>query len=87
MDINIIWVAPVVAVLVATLSRPPIAKALRGLVGNRKELVLFALFEAVAIVATTLLLMAFGPQAGGLALLGFVALFTIWAMKPPAKPR
>jgi hypothetical protein len=45
------------------------------------------MFEAVAIGATALLLMAFGPQAGGFALLGFVALFAMWALKPPAKPR
>ena len=86
---SIFLIALMMAVLVAILilSRPPMAKALRRLLGNHKELVLFALFEAVVIGATTLLLLAVGPQAGGFALLGFVALFTIWAMKPPAKPR
>jgi hypothetical protein len=41
----------------------------------------------VAIGATALILMAVGPQAGGFALLGCVALFLIWGMKPPAKRR
>ncbi len=76
-----------VAVLIAILSRPPIIKALRGLFADRKELLLFAMFETVAIGATALLLMVVGPQAGGYVLLGFVALFFIWTMKPPAKRR
>ena len=45
---DIFWVAPVVAVLIAILSRPPINKALHGLLADRKELVRFAMFESVA---------------------------------------
>lgn len=80
-------VALVVVGLVAILQRPPIAKAWRGLLGDRKELLLFAVFEVVAIAAWVLVLMAFGLKAGIYVLLGGVSLFALWATKPPAKPR
>jgi hypothetical protein len=82
---DILLIVPAVVVLILVLSRPAVIRAVRGLLADRKELVLFALFEVVAIGATTLLLMAVGPQAAGFALLGFVALFFMWVMKPPAK--
>jgi hypothetical protein len=79
--------APVVVVLIAVLSRPAIIRALRGLLADRKELILFAMFEAVAIGATALLLIAVGPQVAGFVLVGLAALFFTWVMKPPAKRR
>jgi hypothetical protein len=82
---DIFWIAPVAVVLIAILSRPPIIRALRGLLADRKELVLFALFEAVAIGAFALALMAFGLQVSAVLLLACVGLLLIWAMKPPAK--
>jgi hypothetical protein len=86
---NIFWLAPLVAVLIAMLSRPPtakaIAKALRGLLADRRELALFAMFEAVAIGATALLLVAVGPLAAGVVLLGCAALFLVWVIRPPAQ--
>ncbi|MDP3738340.1 MAG: hypothetical protein Q8R02_13175 [Hyphomonadaceae bacterium] len=84
---DIFWIAPVVVVLIAIaiLSRPPINKALRGLLADRKELVLFAMLEAVAIGAFALALMAFGLQVSAVLLLACVGLLLIWAMKPPAK--
>jgi phosphotransferase system glucose/maltose/N-acetylglucosamine-specific IIC component len=77
----------VVAVLIAILTWPPITKALRGLLADRKELALFALFEAVAIGAFALALMVFGLQVSAVLLLACVGLFAIWALKPPAKRR
>jgi hypothetical protein len=84
---DIFWIVPLVVVLIAIviLSRPPITKALRGLLADRKELVLLAMFEAVAIGAFALALMAFGLQVSAILLLACVALFAIWAMRPPAK--
>ncbi len=77
----------VVVIAIAILSRPAFSKALRGLLTDHKELILFALFEAVAIAAFVLVLMIFGLQVSAVLLLGSVALFAIWATKPPAKRR
>lgn len=62
-------------------------KAFLGLIGNRKELALFALFEVVAIAGVAVGLAIFGPKVGGFLLLACVCLFCLWATKPPAKPR
>jgi hypothetical protein len=62
-------------------------KAFLGLLGNRKELALFALFELVAIAALAVVLAIFGPGIGVIILLASVCAFAFWATKPPAKPR
>jgi hypothetical protein len=64
-----------------------IGKAFLGLLGNGKELALFAMFELVAIGASAVVLAIFGPRVGVFVLLASVCLFALWATKPPAKPR
>jgi len=76
-----------VSVLAVILSRPPIVKALLGLLRDRKELVLFALFLLVEIVLVAVILMVFGPREGFYVLIASVALFAVWATRPPAKRR
>jgi hypothetical protein len=82
-----LWIAPLVVVLITVLSRPAIIRVQRDLLADRKELILFALFEAAAIGAMALLLIAVGPQAAGAVLVALVVLFSMWVMKPPAKRR
>ena len=71
--------------LIAVLSRPAITKALRGLLANGKELELFALSLLVAVGLVAVLLAVFGPSIAGAIMLAFIALFAMWAIRPPAK--
>src|SRR5262249_42966135 len=64
-----------------------IGKAFVRLLGDGKELVLFALFEVAAIAATALIFLVFGIPAGFYVLIGAVGLFAILVMKPPAQKR
>ena len=64
-----------------------IGKAFVRLLGDGRELVLFALFEVAAISAAALTFVIFGIPAGLYVLLGAVGLFAILAMKPPAQKR
>jgi hypothetical protein len=82
-----LWLLLVVAVLVAILSRPQMAKVLRGLLKDREELALFAMFLLVEVGLVAVVLATLGPRVGFYVILGSVASFVIWAMKPPAKPR
>lgn len=78
----------VIAVLAPILAQPEIRKALRGFIGDRRELALFALFEVAAIAAVALLLLLVGPQVGGIVLILAAGLLALWAvMKPPAQKR
>ena len=77
----------VFSVLGVILSRPPIAGALVGLLKDRKELALFAGFLLVEVVLVAVVLAAVGPRVGFYVILASVALFVIWAMRPPAKRR
>jgi len=73
--------------LAAILSWPPITKSLLGLLKDRKELALFALFLLVEVSLAAIVLAVLGPRVGVFVILASVALFAIWAMKPPAKRR
>lgn len=77
----------IVLVLAAILSWPPITKLLRGLLGNRKELALFAIFLLVEVGLVAVGLAALGPRVGFYVLIASVALFAIWVTRPPARPR
>jgi hypothetical protein len=74
-------------ILGAILSRPPIAKLLRSLLKDRKELSLFAAFVAVEVCLTAIVLEVFGPRVGVFVIVASVLLFAVWAMKPPAQRR
>jgi hypothetical protein len=76
-----------VSLLVGILSQPLFAKPLRGLWRNRKELALFAAFFLVEGALVAIVLAAVGPRVAFYVIIGSVALFAIWAMKPPAKRR
>jgi hypothetical protein len=76
----------IVLILAAILSWPPISKLLRGLLGNRKELALFAIFLLVEVGLVAIGLVVLGPRVGFYVLIASVALFAIW-VRPPAKPR
>jgi hypothetical protein len=60
-------------------------KAFVKLLGNGKELALFATFQLAAISALALSLAAFGPQVSIIALLVCVALLLLFTLKPPPK--
>jgi hypothetical protein len=77
----------VISILVVILSRAPIAKALLGLMKDRKELVLFALFVLVEVLLTAVVLAVFGPRVGVFVIIASVLLFAAWATRPPAKRR
>jgi hypothetical protein len=77
----------IVAVLVVVLSRPPISNALLGLLKDRKELALYALFVLVEVALTAIVLTVFGPRVGIYVILASVLLFAFWATRPPAKRR
>jgi hypothetical protein len=64
-----------------------VGKLFVKLLGDGKELALFALFELAAIAALALSLAAFGPQVSIIALLVCVALLLLFALKPPPKAR
>src|SRR5262245_37835560 len=63
-----------------------IGKAFVRLIGNGRELLLFALFEVAAIALTALIFLVFGIPAGAFVLIGAVGLFALLAM-PPAEKR
>ena len=77
----------VISILSAILSRPQIARLLLGLLKDRKELALFAVFLLVEIVLVAIVLAVVGPRVGFYVIIASVALFVIWAMRPPAKRR
>ena len=83
----LIAIAVIVTVLAAILSRPPITKALLGLLRDRKELVLFAVFVLAEIAAVAMVLAVLGPRVGFFLIIASLALFVIWATKPPASRR
>src|SRR5262249_10120757 len=64
-----------------------LGRALMNIFGNGRELALFALFEAAAVAAMALSLAAFGPRVSVIALLVCLALFILFAWKPPPKAR
>ena len=76
-----------ISTLIAVLSRLQIAGALLGLLKDRKELALFAVFLLVEIFLVAAVLAVFGPNTGGAMMLASIALFAIWVMRPPAQRR
>ena len=65
-----------------------IGRALHGLLGDRRELALFALFEIMAIGAVALLIIAVGPRTSGTVLIvGAFLLILFVIMRPPAQKR
>jgi hypothetical protein len=62
-----------------------IGKAFGRLVRNGRELLLFALFEIVAVNLAALIFLTFGIKAGAFVLVGAVCLFALWALPPAAK--
>ena len=84
---SLLLILLLVGFLAAILAQPPIAKALRAFIGDRKELALFAQFEIAAIGAVALLMLLAGPRVGGIVLILAVCLLALWAMKPPAQKR
>jgi hypothetical protein len=84
---SVLIISILTVVLGAILSRPPIAKALLGLLKDRKELVLFALFVFVEVCLAAIVLALFGPRVGGFVIVAAVLLFAVWGMRPPAQRR
>jgi hypothetical protein len=77
----------IVSILGVILSRPPIARALLGLLRDRREQALFALFVLAEIAAVALVLAVLGPRVGLFLIVVSVALLVILTTQPPAKGR
>jgi sugar phosphate permease len=71
----------------AILARPAIAKAFRGLLKDRNELALFAVFVFTEVGLTAIVLALFGPRVGFFVIVATVLLFAAWALRPPAQRR
>ncbi len=77
----------IASILGVILSRPPIARALLGLLKDHKELALFAVFLLVEVALVAVVLAVVGPRFAFYLILASVVLFVIWAMRPPAQRR
>ncbi len=95
---SLILMAVICTIVVTILSRQrparlrdaqrQLGKAFRALLRDRRELILFALVEVVAIAALALLLLAVGPGVSGIVLVAGAGILAIWAItKPPATRR
>lgn len=88
---NLLLLIPVIAVVVIVLVKPEsvaaIMTALRGFLGNRRELALFVLLEGAMIAVTAILIATLGLAAGAAAMFGMAGLLVFWATRPPPKSR